>query len=75
MIQVTNLIELPIGHAFEPAAGQPRAWAQAAFDTISPDTESYASEAEMLFLVDEILEAFPGVGSQPYEIYISHTGC
>ena len=66
---------LYLGRAFQDAPGQPTAWQQAAFDIISMDTESFASEAEAISVMDEVLRAMPGVETQTYDVYISHSAC
>jgi translation initiation factor 2-alpha kinase 4 len=62
-----------VGHAYEPTAGQPKAWAQAALDIISPDTADCAAEAELIGVTNDVICMFPGVSSQPYDIHISDT--
>lgn len=64
-----------LGHAYQEAPGQPLAVNQAAFDVISTDTMSLASEAESIMIMDEILQALPGVETQAFEVFISHTYC
>ncbi|KAF8340679.1 kinase-like domain-containing protein [Cantharellus anzutake] len=61
------------GHAYQDAPGQPTAWQQAAFDIISTDVDSLASEAEAICITDEALRSMPGIETQSYDIFITHS--
>ncbi len=63
------------GHAYQDTPGQPAAWQQAAFDIISTDVDSLASEAEAICITDEALRSMPGIETQSYEIFITHSAC
>lgn len=52
------------------AGGQPRAVLAASYDIVSPDPD-YASEAEMLDVLDEILD-IPGLAGEPWEMELGH---
>lgn len=61
------------GRAYQEVSGQPAAANQAAFDIISTDVDSLTSETETLLIMDDLLRALPGMETEPYEIFISHS--
>jgi eukaryotic translation initiation factor 2-alpha kinase 4 len=58
------------------ARSHPRTFKMAVFDMITPDLETgpFAAAAELITIVNECLNTFPGL-DQNYEIHISHSKC